>query len=466
MIIEPDFIKKNNKPLICIQGLGFVGIAMMIAVASRFKNKENIFNVIGVELNNPKGKKIVNDLNSGILPIKTTDKNLKKSFKNIVKKKNFFATTKNDYIQYADIIISDVNLDLKKNKKKIYVDFNNFNSAMKIVGKFMKENALIIVETTVPPGTSDKIAIPIINKERKKRGFNKNLNFAFSYERVMPGNKYLDSIINFWRVYSGNSKESQIMCSNFFKKIINTKEFPMTKLSNLAACETSKILENSYRATNIAFIDEWSRFAENIGIDLYEVIDAIKIRPTHSNIMYPGLGVGGYCLTKDPLFAVISAKQIHKMKSLNFPLSEKSVEINHNMPNASVKILLKHLKSLKNKKILIMGLSYRSDTDDTRHSPSTEFAKKLLSKKALVYGHDPLVSSWGNFEKFRIKSLNNIPQVDALVLAVKHKEYTKIDVTKLKNKSKIILDTNNILSTTQKKKISEKKFQYLSLGRK
>ena len=465
MIKQPTFLKKKDKPIVCIQGLGFVGIAMMIAVASRLMDKKNIFNVIGVELDNQSGREKVKQLNSGVLPIKTTDKKLKQFFKRSYNKKNFFTSTDNKFIKYADVIISDINLDLTKNKNKFLVNYSNFVLAMKTLGKHMKENALVIVETTLPPGTSEKLAIPIINKEREKRGFTKELMFAFSYERVMPGNNYLNSIINFWRVYSGNTKRASDRCANFYKKVVNTKKFPLTRLNNLSSCETSKILENSYRAVNIAFIDEWSRFAENIGIDLYEVINAIKVRPTHSNIMLPGLGVGGYCLTKDPLFGLISAEQLFKNKYLKFPLSKKSVEINNEMPQAAVNILEKYLKTLNKKKILILGLSYRPDTDDTRYSPSTDFAKRLITKGAKIYGHDPLVSSWEGFEKCRIKSLNNIPRVDAIVLAVAHKNYKTLKTSKFTNKTKIILDANNILNKTERNKMQSNELKYISLGR-
>ncbi len=465
MIKQPTFLKKKDKPIVCIQGLGFVGIAMMIAVASRLIDKKNIFNVIGIELDNQSGQEKVKQLNSGVLPIKTTDKKLKQLFKNTYKQKNIFTSTDSKYLQHAEIIISDINLDLTKNKNKFLVDYSNFILAMRTLGKYMKENALIIVETTLPPGSCEKLAIPIINEERKKRGFTKELMFAYSYERVMPGNNYLDSIINFWRVYAGNTKKASVICANFYKKVVNTKKFPLTKLTNLSSCETSKILENSYRAVNIAFIDEWSRFAENIGIDLYEVIDAIRVRPTHSNIMLPGLGVGGYCLTKDPLFGLISAEQLFKNKFIKFPLSKKSVEINNEMPQAAVNILEKHLKTLNKKKILILGLSYRPDTDDTRYSPSTDFAQRLITKGAKIYGHDPLVSSWEGFEKCRIKSLNNIPQVDAIVLAVAHKNYKTLNTLKFRKKTKIILDANNILNKTERNKIRGNELKYISLGR-
>ena len=112
-----------------------------------------------------------------------------------------------------------------------------------------------------------------------------------------------------------------------------------------------------------------------------------------------------------------------------------------------------------------MGLSYQSDTDDTRHSPSTDFAKKLISKGAIIYGHDPLITTWGEFEKYRLQSLKEIPQIDAVVLAVNHDEYKKIDLTKLDIKSKLILDTRNVATELQKKELIKNNFHYISLGR-
>ena len=130
----------------------------------------------------------------------------------------------------------------------------------------------------------------------------------------MPGPDYVDSIENFYRVFSGLDKKSELKVEEFLRTIIRTDEYPLTKLENTNATEIAKVLENSYRAKNIAFMVEWSRFAEEAGVNLYEVIDAIKMRPTHSNMMYPGIGVGGYCLTKDPLLASWSKMEIFGSK--------------------------------------------------------------------------------------------------------------------------------------------------------
>ena len=132
----------------------------------------------------------------------------------------------------------------------------------------------------------------------------------------------------------------------------------------MTASETAKIIENSYRATNIAFIEEWARFSERVGINAFEIIDAIRKRPTHTNIRQPGFGVGGYCLTKDPYFGSVASNQLFNLKKLIFPFSEMGLEINKKVPAENVKLLTKYVKSFNNKKVLILGATYRSEVDD------------------------------------------------------------------------------------------------------
>ena len=148
----------------------------------------------------------------------------------------------------------------------------------------------------------------------------------------MPGPQYLDSIVNYWRVYAGHTPEAADACECFLSAVVNVDEYPLTRLGSTTASETSKVLEHSYRALTIAFMEEWGRFAEAAGFDLFEAIDAIRMRPTHTNMGQPGFGVGGYCLTKDPPFAEFGARELLGFQQLEFPFSERALEVNDVMP--------------------------------------------------------------------------------------------------------------------------------------
>jgi UDP-N-acetyl-D-mannosaminuronate dehydrogenase len=173
---------------------------------------------------------------------------------------------------------------------------------------------------------------PILEECLAKRGLSTNkIKVGHSYERVMPGPKYIDSIQNFYRVFAGTDDKSTEAVETFLRTVIRTDEYPLTRLGNTNATEMAKVLENSFRAMNIAFMVEWSRFAEEAGVDIYEVVNAIRMRPTHKNIMLPGLGVGGYCLTKDPLLASWGRMNLFGSKD-RLGQSEKGVSINDKMP--------------------------------------------------------------------------------------------------------------------------------------
>ena len=252
-------------------------------------------------------------------PIKSTDKSLDEVYKLGHKRGNLLATYDSYAYSVADVIVIDIHLDIFKSElgdtSSYTFTYDHFKRALLQIAQECKEDALIIIETTVPPGTTEKVAYPIFKDVFIERGLNiENLKLAHSYERVMPGPDYLDSITNFFRVYSGINKNSKDETRKFLSSFINTQDFPLSELDNPTSSEMAKVLENSFRAMNIAFISEWSRFAEISGVDLYEVVDAIRVRPTHKNIMWPGFGVGGYCLTKDSLLADWSMKNLLKIK--------------------------------------------------------------------------------------------------------------------------------------------------------
>ena len=460
----------KERPLVCVQGLGFVGTAMAVAVASARDEGGGIYSVVGIDLPNPLGTHRVNSINEGNFPFETTDDKLKTNLKHTVREGNLCASFDEDHYEKADIIIVDIPLDLylEEGTDSIDVNFGPFRSAIKTLGQKMKQECLIIVETTVPPGTCEHVVLPILKECFTERGFSTDeIRLAHSYERVMPGRDYLDSIINFWRVFSGIDERSASLCENFLKNIINTEEYPLTRLSQTVASETAKVLENSYRATTIAFMEEWGRFAEEVGFDLFQVIKAIRMRPTHNNIRQPGFGVGGYCLTKDPLFAQWSAQNFFEKPSLDFPFCMQAVKKNKAMPLVTLdaaKTLLGG--SVEGKTILLLGVSYRQDVGDTRYSPSGTLLTAAQQQGARVLCHDPLVTLWEEFDINVASELPSLENIDIVILAVPHQDYLSLDLTTwLTQKNVPVIDANCVLSDEQRLAYISKGGTLFSIGR-
>ncbi len=465
--IDPATVSQT----VVVQGLGFVGAAMAVAVANAVDARGlPSFDVIGVDLNNATGNKRVNSINSGVFPFETVDASIIKSTEDAVKRGNLRATTDNGVIGAADVVLVSVNLDITSvDDTDPSVNFAPFKSAIHTLGENIKKGVLVIVETTVPPGTCVNVVKPILDEHLTERGIDPDsVLVAHSYERVMPGAEYLDSIINFWRVYSGITQTAADGCEAFLSKIINVKDYPLTRLQTTFASETAKVLENSYRAVNIAFMEEWGRFAEEVGFDLFEVIDAIRKRPTHSNMRQPGFGVGGYCLTKDPLFAKLAAKDMFHLNGHDFPFSSQAIKINRDMPLVTLSKLRKYFGgSVGKKKILLMGISYRQDVGDTRYSPSEKFTAQALREGAVVSLHDPFVKYWDEMQMAVSGNLPDPGSFDAIVFAVPHHDYSNIDFKHWLSTcgSCLIFDANNVLTSNQRSTLEDMGYTLLSIGR-
>ena len=442
---------------------------MAVAVSSKLNNEgEPLFNVTGIDLPTGVGQERIDCINSGKFPFKTNDSKLLDELKKAVGRCNLKATGDKDAYTMADVVVVNINCDLVKQNDQENIAIGPFAHSIREIAENISENTLVIIESTVPPGTCDKIVYPIFEDIFNKRKLNINkLYLAHSYERVMPGDEYFNSIINYWRVYAGINDESANRCEVFLSHVINTKDYPLMRLSSTTASETGKLLENSYRAVNIAFIEEWGRFSEEVGIDLYEVIDAIRMRPTHANIRQPGFGVGGYCLTKDPLFAKIAAKEILNLNGHEFPFSSKAVQVNDEMPLVTLKKLKNHFNGdLNGINILLMGVTYRQDVGDTRFSPSEIFIKKGRSQGAKINAHDPLVDHWDEMNMDLKTELPDSTDFDAIVFAVPHKEYVDINLNEwISNRRTLLFDANNVLSKTQVLEIKENGLKYMSIGR-
>ena len=454
-----------GKKIIVVQGLGFVGSVMGLVVANALTEE---YAVIGIDLPSVSSYWKICSINEGVFPVLASDPKINQYYENSRRKKNYYATFDPYVYSLADVVVVDINLDVKKQASngndinEYSVDLTPFKKAIESIGNNCKKDVLVLVETTVPPGTSDKIVKPLLKECLQKRGLpTDEIKVAHSYERVMPGPKYIDSIQNFYRVFAGTDAKSAEAVEKFLRTVIKTDEYPLTRLGNTNATEMAKVLENSFRAMNIAFMVEWSRFAEEAGVDIYEVVNAIRMRPTHKNIMLPGLGVGGYCLTKDPLLAswakmnlFDSTERLHQ--------SEKGVHINDKMPLYAFEYLQSQFPgTLKEKKTLLLGVSYLNDVGDTRYTPVEGFYDHLEIEGAIIHLHDPHVLYWEEKDIWINQNLEELlqQQYDLIVITTGHKDYRNqpgLMDKLMKQNPLFIYDTIGVLTNEEIKMLSSR----------
>lgn len=467
MTQDQEAKRPADRPVVCVQGLGFVGAAMSVAAASaRDASGEACFSVIGLDLPNDSGRKRIEALSRGEFPFATTDPALVSAAADAHARGNLTATSDASAIGSADVVVVDVHLDVQSGGEPPRADLEPFRSAIRTVGEYLRPGALVVVETTVPPGTCEWVVAPELAAAFRRRGLPEDaFLLAHSYERVMPGRDYLSSITNFWRVYAGFTPEAADACERFLERIIDVREYPLTRLEKPTASETAKVMENSYRAANIAFIDEWSRFAEAVGIDLFEVIRAIRMRPTHSNLRQPGFGVGGYCLTKDPLFPIVSAHQLFGRPDLEFPFARLTTRTNRRMPLQTLDRTEQILGGLAGKRLLLLGVSYRQDVADTRYSPAQIFVEEAEARGARVALVDPLVAWWPELDRRVEQELPPAVSFDAAVFAVPHREYRELDVEKWLGAATLaVVDANEVLTEAQREAVRRAGCPFARIG--
>jgi UDP-N-acetyl-D-glucosamine dehydrogenase len=489
--------RKEGKEIVVVMGLGFVGAVMsaIIADTTNEKGKPSKF-VIGCQRPSTRSFWKIQYFNRGISPVKAEDPEVDQIIERCVnKKKTLIATYNSDCLKLADCVVVDVQCDFSKkelgNMKSGEADMSALEATMKTIGETIPPECLVLIETTVAPGTTEYVAWPVLKKAFALRGITSVPLLAHSFERVMPGREYVASIRDFWRVCSGCNEKARNRVEKFLHEVLNTKQFPLTVMDRPIESETTKIVENSYRATILAFLNEWSIFAERNGIDLIKVIKAIKMRPTHSNIIFPGPGVGGYCLPKDGGLGYWAYKHILGFEDGDsiFKITPNAININDTralhvaeLTRDALRNMGRHIASAN---ILLCGASYRQDVGDTRYSGSELVVRKLTEMGAEVQVHDPYVDHWFEFEEqdtypsvgsswkrfFRnqegLKSLRiqkdltkALKGVEVVILAVSHEMYLKLDprdMIKWVGQPFALIDCFGILS-------DEKITQYLEYG--
>jgi len=330
-----DQERDQGREIVVVMGVGFVGAVMAAIVADTVDKKSGKPSKFVIGMQRPSARSFwkIPMLNRGVSPVKGEDPEVDPMIARcVLEKKTLMATFTYDVLKLADVVVVDVQCDYIKedlgNVRSGSTDMAALEASLGVIAEHIKPDALVLIETTVAPGTTEQVAYPIMKKTFRKRGIESDPLLAHSYERVMPGRNYVASIRDFWRVCSGINEEAKKRVVKFLNEVLNTDKFPLTVMDRPIESETAKIVENSYRATILAFLDEWSLFAERNGVDLVKVIKAIKVRPTHSNMIFPGPGIGGYCLPKDGGLGVWAYKHILGFEDDIFRLTPMAIDIN------------------------------------------------------------------------------------------------------------------------------------------
>ena len=421
-----NFILKIKKKefSVCVIGLGYVGLPL----ASRLLKKK--IKLFGIDTDSKK----INLLRKGKSYIKSHDQSITKYFK----KNPDNLSTDYEIVSKCDVIIVCLPTPLKPNSTKPDMSFV-FNCA-KNLKKFIKDNHVVILESTVYPGATREFGNKII-----KKNFNlgKNLFLGYSPERENPGDKNF-SYRSTPKVISGYSDNCKIIIKNIYNLFVKRTVL----VNKIEEAELSKLLENLYRAVNIGLVNEMKIICNKLGIDIFNTIDAASTKNFGFEKFLPGPGLGGHCIPIDPFYlSWISKKNGYEPKFIKL-----AGIINSQIPNWTIKQLLKVIKIKKKTKILLLGVAYKKDIDDDRESPSFEFIK-ILNKKKIKYDYCdpyfPKLRKGRNISKikFSIKlTKQNLKKYDATILLTDHSNF---DYDLIANNSKIILDTRGKFKSTK-----------------
>jgi len=488
--------RAEGKEIVVVMGLGFVGAVMAAIIADSVDKKTGKPNkfVIGCQRPSRRSYWKVPLFNQGISPVKAEDPEVEPMIARcVLEKKTLVATYNSDCLKLADCVVVDVQCDYTKqdfgNMRTGTAEMKALEATIKTISEKIPPKCLTLIETTVAPGTTEFVALPIMKKAFADRGIDSEPLLSHSFERVMPGREYVSSIRDFWRVCSGCNAEARQRVEKFLREVLNTEEYPLTVMDRPIESETTKIVENSYRATILAFLDEWSLFAEQNGVDLIKVIKAIKMRPTHSNIIFPGPGIGGYCLPKDGGLGYWAYKHILGFDDDIFKITPMAIDTNDTRGLRAATLTEEALKDMGRQTagaaILLCGASYRQDVADTRYSGSEIVFRKLTEMEADMRVHDPYLEhwfeleqqdtypapghSWARFFRNQDDVVNTrvqndlaaaIAGADAVILAVPHEPYLELDPDKIvewAGKPLAVIDCFGILE-------DEKIRRYLELG--
>ncbi len=419
---------------LCIIGLGYVGLPIY------FQAKLKGFDVFGFDVNAKK----IEELKQGKTEIKS--RIINSGFEKF--KENDF-TSDVARLKEADVFIICVPTPVDEDKNP---DYSFVVDATKLVVKYGKKGILISHESTVNPGTMDEIVRPIF--DNASWILDKDYFLVHSPERIDPGNQKYE-VDNIPRVIGGLSKLSLENGYDLYVKLIDA---PIKKMSSIRAAEMTKIVENTFRDINIAYVNQLAIIADAIDVDIKEVIDGASTKPYAFMAHYPGIGIGGHCIPVDPYYLIEYAKN----KGVNPRFLSLARETNEDMPKYALMLLQNKLTDLeiqlKDTKVLVLGLSYKPNISDERESPSKKIIKLLKENNVEVKCYDPYILNKSDFE-----NLNDaLKWPDVVILATAHTEFIKNLPKLIENNVKMFLDGRNVFD---RKVFEDKGILYKGIGK-
>jgi len=430
---------KKHSEVVAVIGLGYVGLPLAIRTA------EKGYKVFGFDLD----KKKIQAIQKGQSPFKEEFIEKRKS---LLSKIN--ASSDPVVLQKADIVIVCVPTPVDE---KFYPIFEPLISAVELIIKNKKAGQLIVIESTINPGVCEEVLMPLFQKAKLIEG--KDYFLAHCPERINPGKDAIShgyNVSNIARVVGASSKKGLIWAKNFYQSIIDA---PIKAMGSIKEAEACKVVENSFRDINIAFVNELAKSFAKMDIDVKNVIEGAATKPFAFMAHYPSRGVGGHCIPVDPYYLIERAKQ----NGFDHKFLRSAREINNSMPAYTVELmhdLLNELKlPIKDTAVGVMGLSYKANVDDLRESPAVKIIKELENKGSRVIRFDPFIPSMSdvkNLEDFLKKST-------AIIFVTNHKVFSAIKPQTFKKFGiRAIVDGVNSLD---KEKIKKLGIKYRGIGR-
>ena len=413
---------------VCVVGIGRIGLPTALSFA------KSGLQTIGVDIN----ETLVKNINSGIFPLKD-EPGYEEIFNQVISKKTFLATTNiEEAISKSDLILLSLPTPMDENNVPDYSALTNVGSKL---SEILPDHSLVIVESTIEPGFIEDEMVPLLSKSGRMK-IEKNFTIGVCPENANPG-EILHDFTNLPRLVAGTNNETTHIIKMIYHFVFSVE---LIEMVNCKTANAVKLTTNVFRDINIAFISELSLMFEKLGIDTNKVLEAAK-QKYNFQVHYPGSGVGGPCLPINSYQLLNTAKRT----GVKLNIIENGRKINEEMPNHVIELINNAFqesnKSLKNSKILILGVSYKPNVKDIQLSPAKNIIEKLQSLGVSVFVYDPYFHSTKVFDLNVENNLDNIlPQMDGAIIVTGHDEFKKIPLSSFsKMNNPILIDTRGII---------------------